>query len=261
MTLITFPWTVDGVPTDAASVVFRDPTDTYGLKRSDTDEVLVPSGTSLSRDGPGLYSYFLSDPASNIYYDYWIEVVYQAQTYRIHFTALSSGVPEVSEPVINLTSRGEIARLYSTIGVDLRLEDSPKTAGKSDIINEIVAWASDTVASYTLHRYDTEDLVSSPWVRRRATILGAYYLSMRRANAPQFVSEAKRVLEDLALVRTGEIIIPGVPVRSVDTASLSSYRIDDRYFQQKQRVWRSQSTNPYPGQRAYEHPYSGGELF
>jgi len=149
-----------------------------------------------------------------------------------------------------LTSREEIERLYSTVGVTLRHED-----GDSLIIDEIVLWASETVASYTLKHYNTSDLVASPWARRRATILAAYYLSQRRGNPPQFLPEAKRVLEDLELVRSDKIIIPGVPSRAASIPAISTYRIDDRYYHNKNRVVKSQSTSPYPGQPAYELPY------
>lgn len=153
----------------------------------------------------------------------------------------------------DLTSAALIDKLYSSVGVDLRTDDGTE----ADLIADIVDYASETIASYTLQHYDSEDLSSSKWVQRRATIIAAYYLSLRRANAPQFVAEYKRILEELEEVNKGKIIIPDVPVRAASVPALSSYRIDDRYWINKQRVVVGQSTKPYPGQQGYQFPSAG----
>lgn len=157
-----------------------------------------------------------------------------------------------------LTSLGEIQRLFSVIGVDVRSDDYGSDA--DDIMDEIVDWAHETVESYTLSHYDTSVLLSSPWSRRRATIIGAYYLSMRRGNPPQFVAEAKRVFEELEKIQQNKLLIPDSVVRAADIPAVSSYRIDDRYVYGKQRVLKSQSSSPYPGQPYYEMPYGGDEI-
>lgn len=156
-----------------------------------------------------------------------------------------------------LTSQGELERLYSQVGVELRTLDGNDT----DILDEIIAWASETVASYTLHHYDTTELLTSPWARRRATVLAAYYLSQRRGNPAQFVAEAKRVMEDLELVRTNKVLIPDARVRAADVPAISSFRIDDRYWINKQRVVKSQSTKPTSEQATYELPAMGGDFY
>src|SRR4051812_27151220 len=127
------------------------------------------------------------------------------------------------------TSRTEIERLFSTTGVDLRLDDGLDADAQTDLINEIVNWASETVQSYTLSHYDPTSLVNSAWTRRRATILGAYYLSMRRGNPPQFVNEAKRIIEELEGIQQHKLIIPDAIVRAADVPAISNYIVDDRY--------------------------------
>lgn len=158
---------------------------------------------------------------------------------------------------MSLTSAAELERLYSQVGVELRTLDGNETT----IIDEIVEWASETIASFTLHHYDTDNLETSPWARRRATVLAAYYLSQRKGNPAQFVAEAKRVMEELELVRTNKIIIPNVPVRAADVPAISSFRVDDRYLINKQRIVKSQSTKPRAGQQTYELPYTGADFF
>lgn len=154
-----------------------------------------------------------------------------------------------------LTSREEIERLYSQIGVDIRtpLAEDPDFL----LLEEIMCHATETIASYTLSHYETADLVGSAYIRRRATILAAFYLSERKGNPPQFVAAAKRVMEDLELIRTNKIIIPDARVRAADVPTVHSHRVDDRYLVNKQRVVASQSTKPYPGQQKYDVPWIG----
>lgn len=159
-----------------------------------------------------------------------------------------------------LTSREEIERIFSSIGVDLRVDDAATPTEEDNIMDEIIDWASETIASYTLLHYDTSVLVESAWTRRRATILACYYLSQRRGNPGQFVAEAKRTMDDLQLVADHKIIIPDAIVAAADVPAISSFRVDDRYNVNKQRVVKTQSTKPYAGQQLYDLPYfAGGE--
>src|SRR5688572_29732972 len=129
---------------------------------------------------------------------------------------------------ILLTSASEIDRIYSSIGVDLRVEDL-SGGDQTTAMNEIIAAASETVTSYTQRIYNTSDLVNVPWVRRRATIIACYYLSMRRGNGTQFTREYERVMEDLEKFLTATPpMIPAadgfpVPVRSSLMPAVSDY--------------------------------------
>jgi len=49
--------------TDATSVTLADPTGTFGVRRTDTNAVVVASGTAMNHDGTGLYSFNFTDPA------------------------------------------------------------------------------------------------------------------------------------------------------------------------------------------------------
>lgn len=160
-----------------------------------------------------------------------------------------------------LTSRDEIERVFSTIGVDLRVLDAGSAGAEDDMIDEIIDWASETVAAYTLKHYDTIELVTSAWTRRRATILACYYLSQRKGNAPQFVAEAKRVMDDLTAVNENKIMIPDAVVAVADIPAISSQRVDDRYRVNKLRKVVPQSTEPYAGEQTYDIPFlSGGDF-
>jgi hypothetical protein len=262
MTHIAFVWKPNNTPADAYSVMFGDPTSTYGLRRADTHEIVIASGISLTHNGPGSYSYDLTDTQPNLPYEYWVAAVDTLGDLPDYFHVFITGSPAVFPPAPTtahgLTSLTELSRLYSSIGVDLRSDDD---ATNGDVINEIIAQATETVASYTLHLYETASLMTSTWTRRIATYLGAYFLSMRRANQPQFVAQAKWAQEQLEKVNSGVLLIPGVAVRAANIPAVSNYKIDDRYFMNKQRVVASRSTSPYPGQKQYEALPGGDDLF
>lgn len=72
----------DGNPIDPISVVLCDPTTTYGLKRSDTDEIIVAANTPMVKEAVGTYTYTFDEPAgaSGLTYIYWVKWVYQGHT-------------------------------------------------------------------------------------------------------------------------------------------------------------------------------------
>lgn len=100
---IQFHLSIGSTPTNATSVVFRDPTDTYGVRREDTLATVVAAGTPLTHTGTGEYEYTFTDPEPNVRYTYWIEWVYQGQTYRyqqsIGTTGESDAYVNVPEPL------------------------------------------------------------------------------------------------------------------------------------------------------------------
>lgn len=79
---ITYTNTINGVLTDVTSAVLRDPTNTYGVRRNDTNGVIVASGTPLVHVSTGVYQYSFNEPANNLSFDYWIERVYAGNTKR-----------------------------------------------------------------------------------------------------------------------------------------------------------------------------------
>lgn len=92
--IISRQFKVDGVLTDMTSVKFSDPTGTFGVKRTDTGAIVVADGTDLDHDGTGLYSYTLVEPAAGLTYHYWIEFVFNGETYRIEKTATAGVAPD-----------------------------------------------------------------------------------------------------------------------------------------------------------------------
>ena len=82
---------VDGVPTNVTSARLSDPTGTFGVKRNDTDAVVVADGTVMTLVSTGTYQYEFSD-SPGVAYTAYLEFVYQGARYHfeVDFAATSS---------------------------------------------------------------------------------------------------------------------------------------------------------------------------
>jgi hypothetical protein len=78
--IISRTWKVEGVLTNATSAKLSDPTGTYGVKRNDTDAVVVVDDTDMTGDSTGIYSYSFTDVA-NVSYTAYVEIIYDGATY------------------------------------------------------------------------------------------------------------------------------------------------------------------------------------
>ena len=76
-----------GVLVDPTTVLLSDPDATYGLRRTDTDAVVVSDGTAFTKISTGLYSFTFTDPAPDLTYEYYLEYVLNGETHHTQFTA------------------------------------------------------------------------------------------------------------------------------------------------------------------------------
>ncbi|NLF33255.1 MAG: phage head-tail connector protein [Planctomycetes bacterium] len=81
-TTITVTIVIDGEAREGLTVVLSDATGTYGVKRNDTDAVVVADGTAMTDAGAGRYTYTFDDPAADLTYTAAIEYAYDGETYR-----------------------------------------------------------------------------------------------------------------------------------------------------------------------------------
>lgn len=82
-TTIGIIFRVDGVLTDVTSATLSDPTGAFGVERLDNNAVIVADGTPLVHISTGVYEYELTDPAPNLIYHYYVEVVRGGATYFV----------------------------------------------------------------------------------------------------------------------------------------------------------------------------------
>ena len=248
MAIIQIVWKVEGTPTDVTTAELSSPDESFGVRISGSGALVAPDGTPMVNTATGTYEYDLGP--ITVLHEYYVQILYLGITSYIHgYSEPDTSTLTGSE----LTSQVEMQRLFSSVGVNLRLDDLASTV---EAIDEIVVSASQTVESYLLQKYDTVNLISSPWVRRRATVLACHELSLRRGNPGQFYEWYNQIMEELkAFLESGNTpIIPGVIVRAQEVPTASTYIVDDRYRYQKLRVVRQQSTKPYPGQPGYDSP-------
>ena len=90
-TTITKKWYYDGQLTDPTSIKLSDPTGTYGVRRKDTQELVIADGASMVKISTGIYQYTFDDPAADLIYEYYIEIVYDGETYYFEGQAIGGG--------------------------------------------------------------------------------------------------------------------------------------------------------------------------
>lgn len=83
---LTFRFKVAGVLTDLTSATLSDPTGAYGIKRNDTDAVVVADGAAMTHSATGIYTYSFDEPAADLTYGYYVEWVYAGETTHTPFT-------------------------------------------------------------------------------------------------------------------------------------------------------------------------------
>ena len=82
---------VGGVLTNATSAKLSDPTATFGVKRNDTDAVVVADNTAMTNPSTGLYTYTFT-AIVNVAYTAYIEFLYDGDTIFVEFD-----IPPVSD--------------------------------------------------------------------------------------------------------------------------------------------------------------------
>jgi len=88
----TFTNRTTGLPITVTSVKLSDPTGAYGVKRNDTDVVVVADATAMveTATGSGIWEYEFAQPADSLTYTYWVEYVYNSETFRDKHTLVGT---------------------------------------------------------------------------------------------------------------------------------------------------------------------------
>ena len=151
---------------------------------------------------------------------------------------------KLEDEQILYSSRQEVASIFSSVGVDLRLDDNDDglvstgaggTQNEEQWLTDAIEEATDDINLLLCHFYSVEDLASSRWLRRRASYLAAHHLSERRGNAKQFCEKVEGIMKTLKRIRNGHEIVPGLKY-SVDAQPAMSNLVVDRRFRNQLRV-------------------------
>ena len=116
----------------------------------------------------------------------------------------------------------DLRNRLSAVGVSLRADDTPPTT-----LGDVISRASSKINQYCLPRYTAINLAASDWTNEVATTLAVFYLCTRRANPPpqSAAFDYKEAIEDLKLVRRGQLNVPDVAMRRAAAPVLSNVHI------------------------------------
>jgi hypothetical protein len=154
------------------------------------------------------------------------------------------------------TTRAEMEKIFSNLGINTRLDDdqsktinSPYDSfdGVTPLVSEelyldaVIQDATDLFNQYLEVWYRPEDLVNSLWIRRSCTWVACHLLSLRRGNPSQFDNEYQRILEFIQQISkgpgvNGNPLVPRTPLRYDLRPSHSNIVVDDHFPQSKIRV-------------------------
>lgn len=148
-------------------------------------------------------------------------------------------------------TQDDLDALLSPQGVTARLDDDD--SGQIDgleiaWLNRAIQWATARVNMYCAGRYATADLVNSWIVNNWAVVLACHWLSCRRGNPPPSSMEGlyDETMEDLKAVKSGEVDLPDIGLRTSAWPSWSNVRVDCLYTLRKIRVERVQGMSESP---------------
>ena len=91
LTITRYYWK-DDVRFDPNSVTLSDSTGTFGVKRNDTDAVVVADGTAMTKVSTGVYRHTFTEPATDLTYTIALEVVAQSGDEADFFESVETGV-------------------------------------------------------------------------------------------------------------------------------------------------------------------------
>lgn len=104
--MLTWTWKVENVLTDVDFVVFGDPTGTYGMRRTDTNEIIVPAGTAWTHDSAGTYTYDEAplDLDPDVEYEYVVKSSYDDELTYLHNLINAQDVPVNVQRIIRFVA-------------------------------------------------------------------------------------------------------------------------------------------------------------
>lgn len=143
-----------------------------------------------------------------------------------------------------LTSEAEVRRRWSSLGLDDFADDPNSGTADQATIDDCMNYGSADCLFYLQGRYTVERLQQCRLVRGWATNLAVWYACTLGGNDPPKVVQKLRenIEEKMEDVKTGRFQLPGVPIRSYMTPTVSNIRIDRRYPHAKSRVIQRIST-------------------
>ena len=129
---------VDDVLTDMTSVILSDPTGTYGVKRNDTDAIVVADGVAMTKSATGSYTHSFTQPEAGLTYTYWTEWTYGGETFWDEHTVSGS----VTDDFHSTAGAMDKADMVAWLKVEFQplILATPDTALRQIVDNAVRYW-------------------------------------------------------------------------------------------------------------------------
>jgi len=258
MSTITLTAYTNGALTDVTSVALEDRTDTFGVRRTDTGDIVVGTGTAMTNSSLGTYTNTFADPSSGVVYEYEYKAVINGVTHYRNKLAEQGTIEDtiIIASSAYYSSQAEVYRMLGEVATDL-LSDDVSRDDRSFIWQEILGSATSTIDLYLHQFHKPTALTNSNFVRRRATTLAAHLISSRRGNAPLFSDQVDRIYSELDELRSGRLTLPGVEEIGFFGPLVRNYELETYRRYHPLRVESSTSTGDrYAGEdTSWEYPF------
>ena len=224
---LTFEYRTGTPPalTDVVSVVFSDPTGTFGARRSDTGEVLTAPVLNqvYTRDGTGLYSYTIPEPGFPI--EYWAKYTLAGAIVRYQWFISAA-------PAIGYTTYGLIRLKLGTTNANVwaDLENNASATDIDAMLADAIRQSTNRVnlkligAGVTLPFVSPSAYVTAQ-VQDAATDYAAGYLLKKREDQSSSDSKPNTNTPGDALIAEGDAILDVL----IDVGALTVTTSDDTY--------------------------------
>lgn len=257
VTEITLSLTSNGSPVTPSVVQFNDSSGTKGVVRTDTQVNVVNPNENFVLKSTGVYGFSWTDPSGfAAQYEANIKVTYEGET-NYYVTLFSKGTLRagISYPSSSyFSSETEVLRLLGKFGIEMAMEGWT-SGSKADVWRDILTYVDETFDLHLNQIYDTTTIKSNPYLRRRATILAAHYLSQIKGNPSLYLREATKIYDELNDIRSGKYFVPGSrPIGNLGPVVRNYVSQPDSQFHQ--RIQKHKSTgSSYPGEKFAVEPY------
>jgi len=205
---------LNGVLTDATTVKLSDAAAAYGVKRNDTNGVVVADNTAMTKVATGQYEYTFTEPVGYTgTYTAWVEFVYGGNTYWEEGDLTAATIPSPTmacnyASLVNLAG-WEAYGLRPTAS-DVITDGVANTYQGSDILREIGVGLA---CVYNAHRWS--------FLRPRVTLTtyASYGTGTIKVTAGGVVTGTGTVFPSYSASAGGMLSIPGVGSFAVGTYS------------------------------------------
>jgi hypothetical protein len=216
---INFEHRINGALTDYDSLTLSSEDDpaapgAYGLRRSDTLQVIVPAGTAFTHTGLGEYTYAVPGLSTGVTYDFWVRRVYQGRTVKQQYYFIAPlagycsrndieqkfGVDNVAtyadlnnnQNATEISERIDTAIAISSRRIDFMLQGGPYNVplsfadGNTDLI--VVDWAATLAGLWLYNSTGQADDSVGPQTSTFASDLDNQYRQMNRATRQEILN-------------------------------------------------------------------------